>query len=379
MNKNEVEKLQKMYKTDIHCHLDGSLYPSTMKYIAIKDNIDIEIKNSENKIKDIKTTKIEEIKEFMEVGENTKDLIEYLEKFSITTKLMQTKENLELISYQLIEQMKKDNVIYSEIRFAPHLHLLKGLTQSEVVESVLNGIKMGEKKFKIKSNLILCILRNFEVKMGDDILELAKKYKNKGVVAIDIAGDEFNYPVEMYKEVLGKAKKSNINITVHAGEGRGSESVENSISLGAQRIGHGIRSFEDKNLLKKIGKSDISFEISFKSNIGTKLLKNFKLFPLKEFLQNGIKCNINTDNRLISGTTISNEIEVINKYLGKENNEDESKILSINDFMLMFENGISVSFLKKYEKEKLLNKIKKHNNKILNYNEKEIEFISTSL
>lgn len=364
MTTKELEAVKNMHKTDIHCHLDGCLRPATMLDIAIKDNISMDLPMNDGSRKDIKECSVEEVKGALEVDENTLSLVDYLEKFAFTTALMQTSENLERIAYELVEDFSKDNVIYSEIRFGPHLHLQNGLSLEEVVGSVCKGVKRGEKDFNVSSNVILCILRNFNVELGFDIVDLADRFRDKGVVGMDIAGDEFNFPVELYDEVLNKARNKNVNITIHAGESRGAESVYASIERGADRIGHGINSIEDEATLELAARENVTYEVSFKSNMGTKLMDDFSQYPLKKFLEKGIACTICTDNRLMSNTTISKEIELIDSYLGSSQ-EDDLLRLEVEDYMKMFEDGIKAAYISDSQKKLLLSHMRKRNKKIL--------------
>ena len=270
-----------MKKVELHLHLDGSIRPTT-----ISELLNISLEEAIN-LSTLKT--------------KSKSLKEYLDKFDIPLKIMQTKENLERVSYELTEDLLKDDVIYAEIRFAPNKHLEQGLTLEEIIKSVLKGLS----KVKIKTNLILCMMRGDSFEDNLKIIKLAKKYLNNGVVAIDLAGNEAAYPVMEYKELFDIAKKEGIPFTIHAGEADNAKSVKNAINLGAKRIGHGVRAIEDEETINLIKEKNITLEICPKSNLDTNMYDNLKEHPIKKLYNMGLNITINTDNRTVSNTTLT--------------------------------------------------------------------------
>lgn len=316
--------MKNMKKVELHVHLDGSIRPTTISELL---NIDLEDAINESTLK----TK-------------AKSLKEYLEKFDIPLKIMQTKDNLERVAKELAEDLRNDNVIYTEIRFAPNKHVNNGLTLDEVVTSILKGLK----KVPIKTNLILCMMRGDSYQENLNVIKLAKKYLNKGVVAIDLAGNEASYPVMEYQELFKIAKKEGIPFTIHAGEGDGFESVKNAIQLGAKRIGHGIRSIEDASTLNLIIESDITLEVCPKSNLDTNMYVSLKDHPIKKLWDRGIKITINTDNRTVSNTTLTKTYEELAKTFN----------FTQEDFIKMNEYAINCAFISEKEKKELLKLLK---------------------
>lgn len=308
-----------MKKIELHVHLDGSL--------------NVEYANKLMK-KDI-TNEL--------VATNTSNLKEYLEKFKIPKDLTQSKENLKKFSELLAKDLVKDEVIYAEIRFCPLLHTSK-LTKEEVVENVLEGLNSVK---EIKTNLILCMMRNFSEEENIQIIELAKKYLNKGVVAIDLAGDESNYKTGNYKKLFELAKENKIPFTIHAGEADDYTSIESAISFKTKRIGHGIRCIENKNTIKKIIENDITLEICPTSNINTQIYKSLKDYPIKDLINKGIKVTINTDNRTVSNTSLEKEYNL----LKEECNLTEEDLIKCNL------NAIEVAFISEEEKNQLKKEI----------------------
>ena len=221
--------LKEIPKIELHCHLDGSVRPSTMLDISNKDNIDIP------------TYDINELSKHITAPKECHSLDEYLSKFDIANKVMQTTANIKRVAYELLEDVSKNNVKYIEMRFAPLFHMAKGLKFDEIVQSVLDGIKEAENKFDVRANVILCCMRHMSSDDAIFVIEEGRKFLGKGVVAVDLAGSENLYPPEKFKEAFDLAKSYGYNITIHAGETGIGENVFKSIEmLHAQRVGHGV-------------------------------------------------------------------------------------------------------------------------------------------
>lgn len=312
-----------MPKIELHLHLDGSL--------DIND-----IKNRYNLSDD-------EIKRQMIADEKCKNLNDYLTKFDFPISIMQKKKELENDTIALLSTLKQQNVIYAEIRFAPQFHTREGLSQSEVVETVINAAK----KVDIKSNLILCLMRGKDNKKENlETINVAKKYIGNGVCAIDLAGAEAIYKTSDYAEEFKIAKENNIPFTIHAGEADGIESIKSAVSFGAKRIGHGVRVIEDKEYMQFLKDNDITLEVCPTSNIQTCICKDYDSHPLFELYKYGIKTTINTDNMTVSNTTLENEY---NRLI-------ETRKLEIEDIVNMNLYSIKAAFLSDDEKIELKKK-----------------------
>jgi len=325
----------KLKKAELHLHLDGSLRPETVMELAKKDGIELSANN------------IDDVKKLLQVDEDNKDLVEYLKKFSLPIKLMQNKENIKRIAFELVEDLAKENYVYAEIRFAPQLHLEQGLSLEEVVESVKEGILEAECIYDIEVNILLCIMRHLAVEKSFEILELAEKFAGQKVVGIDLAGDEFNYSALLFKEVFNKALDRKIPFTIHAGEARGVESIREAIDCGAKRLGHGIRAFEDEELMRELKDKKISLECCPISNYNTQAIPDFYKYPLKKYIQEGLKACLNTDNRTVSNTNYIKELEFLDKF--NPLNEEEIKMAS--------KNAIEGAFIGEIRKLELLKKL----------------------
>lgn len=309
--------IQNLLKVLLHIHLDGSVRINTASNILNKD-----VTNSMMSIK-------------------YKDLNDYLTKFDIPISIMQTKENLERISEELALDLKKDNVIYAEVRFAPIFHIKNKLSLEEVVDSVLKGLS----KVNIKTNLILCMMRGLSYEDNKQIIYLAKKYLNNGVVGIDLAGAEGLYKTEDYEELFKLAYRLHIPFTIHAGEADGINSIKSALNFGTKRIGHGVRCTENNIIINELIKNDITLEICPKSNIDTQIYKDYKDHPIKKLYDKGVKITINTDNNTVSNINLNKEYEnLINTFhFTKE------------DLLKMNINAIEASFTTNKEKQELIN------------------------
>lgn len=307
--------LKNLPKVELHLHLDGSVRESTASEL-----LGVDVSNK------------------MQVN-NCKSLSDYLSKFEIPLIVMQSKENLERISYELAVDLKKDNVIYAEIRFCPILHTKNGLSLEEVIDSVLKGLK----KVEIKTNLILCMMRNFEEDENKKIIYLAKKYLNKGVVGIDLAGDESKYKTQNYEHLFDLVKQNNIPFTIHAGEADDYNSVLSAIKFGAKRIGHGVKSVDSIEAIQKIINENITLEVCPTSNVDTCIVNVYKNHPIKKLYDLGVKITVNTDNNTVSNIDLTGEYEKL--------------LLTFNftekDFLNFNMNAIDSAFLTNEEKEEL--------------------------
>jgi adenosine deaminase len=317
------ELIQELPKTDLHVHLDGSLRIETIIQLAKEGKIELPTTNSDD------------LKKIVVSGKNSQNLSEYLQGFEITLSVMQDTEALYRIAYELAEDAATENIWYIEVRFSPILHIRNGLQLTTIVDSVLEGLGDAEKKFNIKTGIILCGMRNINPETSLSLAELAVAYKNKGVVGFDLAGQEENYPAKDHKEAFFIIRKNNINTTAHAGEAYGPESIHQAIhDCGAHRIGHGTRLYEDGDLLNYVNDHRIPLEICLTSNIQTGAANSFDSHPLRFYYDYGLRVTINTDNRLISNTTMTDELYLVAKYLNL--NLDEIKSIIIDGFKSAF-------------------------------------------
>lgn len=319
-----IEEIKNLKKVELHLHLDGSVELDTISKIT-NENID-------------------ELKDKMIAKDKCENLSEYLTTFDIPIKCMQTKENLTLIAKDLVDYLEKQNVIYAEIRFAPMFHTRNGLSYEEVIENVLKGLKSNN---NVKTNLILCMMRGFPKENNLKTIEVAEKYLNKGVCALDLAGAEDKYPLIDYIDLFNIIKEKNIPFTIHAGENGSYKEINLAIELGTKRIGHGIHAYENDNTIKHLIEKNILLEICPTSNVQTNSIDEYKNHPIYNFYEKGLNICINTDNKTVSNISLTDE------YIKLHNTFN----FNIHDFKIMNINAIKSSFLSEAEKEKLINEI----------------------
>lgn len=328
-----LELLQRLPKVELHCHLDGCLRVDTILDLA---NI--------NKVK-LPSTDKDKLGKALTIGDDRVSLEEYLERFDITLSVMQTPESLERTAYELIEDVAKENVRYIEIRYSPILHIQKGMTPAETVESVKKGLSRGEEDFGVKSGIIVCGIRNISPEVSYQLAELTVEYKNKGVVGFDLAGAEHNFPAKDHLDAFYLIKNNNINATVHAGEAYGPESIHQAIHYAAaHRIGHGTRLKEDKDLMNYVNDHRIPLEVCLLSNWHTRTVRSLKYHPAKLYYDQGIRISLNTDNRLISDTTLTKEFALAHELFG----------WYLNDFRRMTITAMKSAFLSYNTRKKMI-------------------------
>ena len=289
-------------KTDLHVHLDGSLRISTILDLAQKEGIDLGADNEKKLINKIGPGRMHE------------SLNKYLEGFDLTLKVLQTPESLYRAAYELAEDNHKENVHYFEVRYSPILHTQKGLSPTVILDSVVEGLKDAERDFGIKSGVIVCGIRNISPQVSLEMAELAVAFKNRGVVGFDLAGAEYNYPAKDHLDAFTLILSNNINVTIHAGEAYGPDSIHQALHYcGSHRIGHGTRLRENGDLLNYVNDHRIPLEICLSSNIQTQAAKTMQRHPFKFYLDLGLRVTLNTDNRLITNTTMTDEYLVAYK------------------------------------------------------------------
>jgi adenosine deaminase len=326
--------LKTLPKVLLHEHLDGVLRPSTV----------IELARSTG-YTELPTNDHEALGKWFHQGANQGSLAKYLEGFKHTIAVMQTEEALERVAYEQAEDLSRDGVVYYETRFAPIFHTSKGLTHQQVVAAVLKGMARGRQDFGLQSGLIICAMRNMNVSL--EMAELAVDFRARGVVGFDLAGEEGGYPPKKHVDAFHYIQRENFNITVHAGEGFGKESIWQAIQYcGAHRIGHGTRLIEDiavadgkavklGDLAQYVLDKRIPLEVCLISNVHTGAAVSLEQHPFKILYQEKFRVTLNTDNRLMSNTTMTKEFEAAAETFG----------LTVNDFEKITINAMKSAFL----------------------------------
>jgi adenosine deaminase len=315
-------KLRQLPKAELHCHLDGSLRPQTLLDLAREYRIPMPKQTAE------------ELAEAMRADDAT-NLEDYLRLFDVTISVMQTGEALERIAYELAEDAAEDGVRYIEVRNAPILNVVKGLTLVEAVEAPLRGLRRAENDFGITGRFIVVAMRQFPAEHSLEMAKLAVEFKNDGVVAFDLAGGEKGNPAKLHAEAFRYARENNLAVTVHAGEGDGAESIRQAVHIcGANRIGHGTRLIEDPDLTQYVNDRRIALEVCLTSNVQTKVADSYATHPFREYFDRGLNVTLNTDNRLMSATTLTDEYVYAAEHLGFT--MDELAGIALNGFESAF-------------------------------------------
>lgn len=346
--KLDRQLLQSLPKVLLHEHLDGVLRPRTI----------IELANAAE-YRDLPTKDPGRLAQWFHRGANQGSLAKYLEGFKHTISVMQTEESLERVAYEQGEDLSHDGVIYYETRFAPLFHTKKGLTHQQVVAAVLKGMARARQDFGIQSGLIICAMRNMNVSL--EMAELAVDFRARGVVGFDLAGEEGGFPPKKHVDAFHYIQRENFNITIHAGEGFGKESIWQAIQYcGAHRIGHGTRLIEDiavtngkavklGDLAQYVLDKRIPLEICLISNVHTGAAASLERHPFKVLYQEKFRVTLNTDNRLMSDTSMTQEFEAAATTFG----------LTLDDFEKITINAMKSAFLPYSERCDLIyNRIK---------------------
>ena len=327
------ELLRALPKTDLHCHLDGSMRLTTILELAEKQGVKLPADTEEGLAKAIHK------------GETCKSLEDYLVAFDVTCSVLQTEEALYRAAYELGVDAAAEGVRYLEVRYSPVLHQARGLKLTHIVDSVLEGLRAAKHETRLKYGVILCGIRHMAPESSLRLAELCVAYKNRGVVGFDLAGAEANFPAKEHRQAFQLILKNNVNCTAHAGEAYGRDSISQPIpSLGAPRFGHGVRLREDGDLLNYVNDHRIPLECCLSSNVQTRAVQSMAAHPLKFYFDYGLRVTINTDNRLITDTTCTREYMIAHKELG----------LSLEDLTTLMVSGFKSAFLPFREKQDLL-------------------------
>jgi adenosine deaminase len=331
-----LEFFKQLPKTDLHVHLDGSLRLETILDLARLHKVELP------------STDPAELRRAMNLGQNCGSLVEYLKAFDVTLRVMQHEDALFRVAYELAEDAARENVRYMEVRYSPMLHTRLGLKLTRVVEAILGGLRAAQSAHGIESNVILCGIRNISPESSLEMAELCVAYKGRGVVGFDLAGAEYDHPAKHHKKAFQLVRDNNINCTIHAGEAYGPESISQALHVcGAHRIGHGCRLREDGDLLHYINDHRIPLECCPSSNVQTGAVRDLASHPLKLYFDLGLRVTINTDNRLVTDTTVSQELWHCHTKMG----------MSLRDIKSMIVAGFKSAFLPFHVKQAYLRRV----------------------
>lgn len=329
--------LKELTKAELHCHLDGSLSLPAIRKLA--NMADIILPNSDK-----------ELRKYVIAPAQTESLVDYLKTFEFIRPLLQTKEALRFAAYDVARQAALENVIYIEIRFAPELSMDKGLTASDTVFAVLEGLADAQKEFNIVARALVCGMRQSSHKTTKEIIKHIVDLAPKGLVGFDFAGDEFSYPTDSLVDLIQEVKRSGYPMTLHAGECGCAKHIADSLNLGIKRMGHVTALTGQRALIKRFVEEDAVAEMCLTSNLQTKAASSIQSFPYQELYDAGGKITINTDNRTVSDTNLTKEYSLFVTYFGTK----------IEDFLVFNQNAVKASFTSDSEKDTLLHKLQEN-------------------
>lgn len=329
--------LKELAKAELHCHLDGSLSLPAIRKLG--NMADIILPSSDK-----------ELRKYVIAPAQTESLVDYLKTFEFIRPLLQTKEALRFAAYDVARQAALENVIYIEIRFAPELSMDKGLTASDTVLAVLEGLADAQKEFNIVARALVCGMRQSSHKTTKDIIKHIVDLAPKGLVGFDFAGDEFSYPTDSLVDLIQEVKRSGYPMTLHAGECGCAKHIADSLNLGIKRMGHVTALTGQRDLIKRFVEEDAVAEMCLTSNLQTKAASSIQSFPYQELYDAGGKITINTDNRTVSDTNLTKEYSLFVTYFGTK----------IEDFLVFNQNAVKASFTSDSEKDTLLHKLQEN-------------------
>ncbi|CAK7055346.1 adenosine deaminase [Providencia rettgeri] len=324
--------------TDLHRHLDGNIRPETILSLAEQHHIQLP------------AIELEALRPHVQIIGQEADLVGFLSKLDWGVSVLADLDACRRVAFENVEDAFNAGIDYAELRFSPYYMAMKHhLPVEGVVEAIIDGVQAGCKQFEIKINLIGILSRTFGQHACSTELQGLLAHRHH-LCALDLAGDELGFPGELFESHFIKARDAGLNITVHAGEAAGAESIWHAINvLGAQRIGHGVKAIEDPALIDYLVKHQIGMESCLTSNIQTSTVSSLAKHPLKAFLQHGVLASINTDDPAVQGIELRYEYEVAAPQAG----------LTAAEIEQAQRNGLAIAFLSTNEKNALLEKAAK--------------------
>jgi adenosine deaminase len=328
--------LRRLPKTDLHCHLDGCLRPRTLLELADEQGVKLP------------TRKLPQLTKLLQAGRRTRNLGDYLKIFDLTLSVLQEKQALYRIAYELAEDAAAENVLHLEVRYSPVLHRQRKLAYDAILEPVIAGLAAAGARHGISTGVIICGIRSLSPRVSFDLAELAVAYKGRGVLGFDLAGQEKDYPAKAHREAFLLVLKKNVNVTVHAGEAFGPASISQALhQCGAHRIGHGTRLHEDPDLMRYVNDHRIPLEVCLSSNVQTRAVRSMATHPFGKYFRAGLRVTVNTDSRLVSATDVSREMAIAARSFHLDPYEMKRVII----------NGFKSAFLPYAEKARLLRRV----------------------
>ena len=339
------ETLRLLPKIDLHRHLEGSLRLSTLAEVAQAHGVDLPSYN------------IEDLRPYVQVTDEEPNFHAFLEKFRFLRRFYSTREAIERVAYEAVADAAADNVRYLELRFSPAtLAAHQGFDLEEVTDWVIWAVEQAGRDFGVTTGLLVTIKRELSPAEAERVARVAFARAGRGIVGLDIAGDEVNYPLAPFAGILRQAHREGLGLTIHAGEATGAWSVREAVEeYGAERIGHGVRAAEDPEVVELLCRAGVTLEICPTSNIHTATVPHLARHPLRYFLAQDVRVTINTDDPSISNTTLTDEYLIAVREIG----------VSLPQLDAVVWNGVRAAFTSQSAKEQLWRTFKGEWEKIL--------------
>ncbi len=320
---------------ELHCHLDGSLSKEDVAYLCRLNHKDV----------DVDAVKFS-------ADKSVHSLTDYLSCFDFPISLLQTSESLTYAAYSLFKRLAKQGILYAEVRFAPQQSTNQGLSQEMAAKAVVQGMEIAKREVGIAGGILLCLMRGGNTHAANfETIDVAEELLGKGVCGIDLAGAEALYPTSDYEKEFRLAREKAIPFTIHAGEASGSESIWQAVRFGARRIGHGVRSIEDPQLLSFLSGARIGLEVCPTSEVDTRCIASYEDCPILTFLSKDVLFCLGADDMTISSISLPEEFAKATKVFN----------LSVGQKKTLLLNAVEMAFLsteqKDFLKEEVLKKL----------------------
>ena len=306
------EELLRLPKVELHCHLDGSL---SQEFIE---------KRLGRSVK----------KEELSVSDDCTSLAEYLEKFDMPCQCLKDEEGLEEAGYDVLKSMSRE-------------HETESMSCKKAMEALIKGLERGKQDFAIEYGVIACAMRHIGEEENWRMIRAARELLGSGVCGADLAGAEASYPMSQFMNLFENTRKIGMPFTIHAGECGSVDNITDAVNVGAKRIGHGIAMRGHEDVIRELAEKKIGIEMCPISNLQTKAVSGPEFYPIREFLDHGVRVTVNTDNRTVSNTTMTKELEFIQKTYGVRDEE----------VLLLMRNAVDAAFASDTVKEKLYRKL----------------------
>jgi adenosine deaminase len=339
-----IDFIEAMPKIDLHCHLDGAVRPQTLLELAHENEISLP------------ATTVEGMSPFLRADDNCASLAEYLRKFQIPLRCLQLSSAQTRVAREVVEDASAHHVKYVEVRFSPQSMAQGDVSAETAVTNVIEGLKQGEEETGTLARAILICMRGDPVSKNLEVVELAAQYYGRGVVGVDLAGNEADYPPSLYRDVFQLAQKRGLPITIHAGENGPADYIREAVCrLGAVRIGHGVHLRDDPEVEQLVRQRKVALEICVSSNVQTKAVQSLADHPVRQYFDHGLCVTVNTDNPTVSNTDITREFQILFQKFHFTYAEMKTLLL----------NAVGASFLEKEKKEALAKTVGQEWKKIL--------------